>query len=225
ICPRMQHSWRRPRGLRLYWRPLRSRCSSRAGRWHARRMARPEESSDTGPHAADHRDAEQTKDSVGKGASMRIVSLLPSATAIVCALGLRDQLVGVTHECDYPADVAALPKVTRTLIPKDASSGEIDQMVRERLKDSRALYSLDMDVLARLNPDVIVTQALCNVCAVAEEEVCAAAEVLPGKPTVINLEPQTLREVIATVRSVGRSLGVEATGDRVADGLERRVSL
>ena len=156
---------------------------------------------------------------------MRIVSLLPSATEIVCALGLRDQLVGVTHECDYPADVAALPKVTTTLIPKDASSGEIDQMVRERLKDTRALYSLDMDVLARLNPDVIVTQALCNVCAVAEEEVCAAAEVLPGKPTVINLEPQTLREVIATVRSVGRSLGVEATGDRVADGLERRVSL
>ena len=75
---------------------------------------------------------------------MRIVSLLPSATEIVCALGLRDQLVGVTHECDYPADVAALPKVTKTLIPKDASSGEIDQMVRERLKDTRALYSLDL---------------------------------------------------------------------------------
>src|SRR5213592_4345672 len=98
---------------------------------------------------------------------MRIVSLLPSATEIVCALGLRDQLVGVTHECDYPPDVASLPKVTRTLIPKEATSDEIDQMVREQLRSSSALYSLDMEILGGLKPDVIVTQTLCNVCAVA----------------------------------------------------------
>src|SRR4029077_12133310 len=98
---------------------------------------------------------------------MRIVSLLPSATEIVCALGLRHQLVGVTHECDYPDSVLGLPRVTRTLIPTDASSGEIDGLVRERLQTKRALYSLDLTVLEELAPDLIVTQALCDVCAVS----------------------------------------------------------
>ncbi len=99
---------------------------------------------------------------------MRIVSLLPSATEIVCELGLRDRLVGVTHECDFPSCVRDLPKVTRTLIPQDASSCEIDALVRERLKKDKALYSLDMPTLEQLRPDLIVTQALCDVCAVAE---------------------------------------------------------
>src|SRR6188474_3871745 len=99
---------------------------------------------------------------------MRIVSLLPSATEIICALGLEDQLVGVTHECDYPPSVRALPKVTHTLIPTEASSGEIDRLVRERLQTERALYTLDLPVLQELRPDLIVTQALCDVCAVAE---------------------------------------------------------
>ncbi|HZE20016.1 MAG TPA: ABC transporter substrate-binding protein, partial [Candidatus Angelobacter sp.] len=154
---------------------------------------------------------------------MRIVSLLPSATEIVCALGLRDRLVGVTHECDFPEDVATLPKVTRTLIPKDASSGAIDQMVRERLKESRALYSLDMDVLSELRPDVIVTQALCDVCAVAEQEVCAAAESLPGPPRVVNLEPQTLSEVLDSIRAVGSALGMATVADEVVARLTRRI--
>ena len=94
---------------------------------------------------------------------MRIVSLLPSATEIVCLLGLQDQLVGVTHECDYPAGVHDLPKVTKTLIPHDASSREIDGLVRERLTGAKALYSLNMPVLEELKPDLIVTQALCDV--------------------------------------------------------------
>src|SRR5206468_5532692 len=98
---------------------------------------------------------------------MRIVSLLPSATEIICQLGLEEQLVGVTHECDYPASVRRLPKVTRTLIPTDVSSAEIDRLVRERLAGQAALYSLDTDMLERLAPDLIVTQALCDVCAVA----------------------------------------------------------
>src|SRR5262249_9642628 len=104
-------------------------------------------------------------------ACMRIVSLLPSATEIICALGLREQLVGITHECDYPADVADLPRVTTTHIPTDCTSEEIDELVRERLEAKQALYSLNMDVLERLRPDLIVTQALCDVCAVAEREV------------------------------------------------------
>ncbi|MBI4475631.1 MAG: cobalamin-binding protein, partial [Acidobacteria bacterium] len=118
---------------------------------------------------------------------MRIVSLLPSATEIICILGLEDQLVGVTHECDYPEPVRRLPKVTSTLIPTEASSADIDRLVRERLQKQRALYTLDMPVLEELQPDLIVTQALCDVCAVAEEEVRAAACSLPAAPRVINL--------------------------------------
>src|SRR5207244_1529404 len=118
-----------------------------------------------------------------------------SATEIICALGLEDQLVGVTHECDYPDFVRRLPKVTRTLIPTDVSSAEIDRLVREKLQSQRALYTLDLPVLQQLQPDLIVTQALCDVCAVAEEEVRSAACTLPGSPRVLNLEPQTLLEV------------------------------
>jgi iron complex transport system substrate-binding protein len=106
---------------------------------------------------------------------MRIVSLLPSATEIICSLGLEANLVGVTHECDYPPQVKSLPKVTRTLIPHDASSHEIDRLVREQLQTQQALYTLDLEALERLRPDLIVTQALCDVCAVAEAEVSAAA--------------------------------------------------
>ena len=127
---------------------------------------------------------------------MRIVSLLPSATEIVCALGLEESLVGVTHECDYPPFVKTLPKVTKTLIPHDATSNEIDALVRERLKTQLALYTLDMPMLEQLRPDLLVTQALCDVCAVAEAEVSAAACHLPGQPRVLNLEPMSLGRCI-----------------------------
>src|SRR5262249_45360187 len=140
---------------------------------------------------------------------MRIVSLLPSATEMVCALGLTESLVGVSHECDFPPFVQRLPKVTRTLLPDKTSSAEIDQLVRERLKTSRALYSLDAAMLEQLRPDLVVTQALCDVCAVAEDEVRAAAQTLPGKPQVVNLEPQTLSQVFAAIRQVGSAAGVE----------------
>lgn len=154
---------------------------------------------------------------------MRIVSLLPSATEIICKLGLEDQLVGVTHECDFPPMVRQLPKVTQTLIPVDASSYEIDQLVRERLKTQRALYTLDQPMLEQLRPDLIVTQALCDVCAVAEAEVSAAACSLPGQPKVLNLEPMTLRDVFSTLRQVGRETGAQQRADAVLLELEGRV--
>ena len=154
---------------------------------------------------------------------MRIISLLPSATEIVCALGLRDQLVGVTHECDYPADVAELPKVTRTLIPHDASSGEIDSLVRERLKTEKALYSLDMPVVERLRPDLIVTQALCDVCAVAESEVRSAACSLPGRPQVINLEPTSFADVMQCIRQVGMAADCLSRAEGYIADLQQRV--
>jgi iron complex transport system substrate-binding protein len=154
---------------------------------------------------------------------VRIVSLLPSATEVVCALGLGDDLVGVTHECDYPPFVAGLPKVTRTLIPHDAPSRDIDALVRERLKTQRALYSLDLPALEQLAPDLIVTQALCDVCAVAGAEVTAAACSLPGRPRVINLEPMSLEDVLDTLRAVGLAAGVVGRGEAVVADLRRRV--
>lgn len=154
---------------------------------------------------------------------MRIVSLLPSATEIICALGLGDQLVGVTHECDFPSFVRRLPKVTRTLIPTDAPSYEIDHLVRERLRTGSALYTLDLPTLERLRPDLIVTQALCDVCAVAEEEVSKAACMLPGNPRVINLEPKTLTQVFASIRKVAQAAGVECIAEQVIQGLKARI--
>lgn len=153
----------------------------------------------------------------------RIVSLLPSATEIVCALGLGDNLVGVTHECDYPPFVRTLPTVTNTLIPVDASSAEIDALVRERLARARALYTLDMPVLESLRPDLIVTQALCDVCAVADDEVRAAACRLPGQPHVVNLEPQTLADVLDAIRLVATAAGIIERADDVVEKLRARI--
>ncbi|MCS6916993.1 MAG: cobalamin-binding protein [Chitinophagales bacterium] len=155
---------------------------------------------------------------------MRIVSLLPSATEIICILGLEDQLAGVTHECDFPEFVRSLPKVTQSLIPPEATSAEIDSLVRQRLQTNRALNTLDLPVLETLRPDLIVTQALCDVCAVAEEEVRAAACSLPGTPRVINLEPQTLSEIFAAIRQVAQAVGREQKADEVIERLLARVN-
>jgi len=154
----------------------------------------------------------------------RIVSLLPSATEIICALGLEDRLVGVTHECDYPRSVLRLPKVTKTLIPTDASSSEIDALVRDRMGAQSALYALDMDALEKLQPDLIVTQALCDVCAVAEEEVKSAACKLSSMPGVLNLEPETLDEMLLCIRQVGVVTANEARALAVIESLWGRVA-
>lgn len=155
---------------------------------------------------------------------MRIVSLLPSATEIICEIGLGECLVGVTHECDYPEWVSRLPGVTTTLIPRDASSRQIDDLVGARLQNQQSLYGLELDVLDALAPDLIVTQALCDVCAVAENEVQAAACKLPGRPRVINLEPTSLEEVFKSCIEVGRAAGRVESAIKVVDALRRRVT-
>jgi len=154
---------------------------------------------------------------------VRIVSLLPSATEILGSLGLENHLVGVTHECDFPPSIRSLPKVTRTLIPTEATSREIDGLVRERLSTRRALYSLDFERLEELQPDLLVTQALCDVCAVAEEEVARAACRLPGQPRVLNLEPTSLDEVLECIEQVGAATGVAARSAQVVTELRSRV--
>lgn len=154
---------------------------------------------------------------------MRIVSLLPSATEFICALGLRDQLVGVSHECDYPRSVAGLPVVTRTHMDHNATSREIDLQVRQELESRQALYSLNDDVLAALKPDLIVTQSLCDVCAVAEADVSAAACALPGAPEIFNLQPMNLSDVLATTTALATAAEVPAAGERLRQEMIARI--
>ncbi|HWG08703.1 MAG TPA: cobalamin-binding protein [Solirubrobacteraceae bacterium] len=140
---------------------------------------------------------------------MRIVSLVPHATELLFALGLGEEVVAVTHECDFPAPALALPKVTRDALPQGLSAGEIDAAVRERTLAGEAIYELDRETLAELRPELIVTQELCPVCAVSYEEVAELAEQLPSQPRVIALDPKTLGETLGDVRTLA-----EATGRR-----------
>lgn len=154
---------------------------------------------------------------------MNIVSLLPSATEIICAIGLEAELVGITHECDFPESVGGLPVVTRSLIPEGLCSDEIDARVREQLSGQAALYQLRMDVLERLQPDLIISQSLCDVCAVAADEVQTAARALPGQPTVLNLEPMSLDDVLDTMVEVGVATGRETDAAAAVQKLSARV--
>lgn len=153
---------------------------------------------------------------------MRIVSLLPSATEMLCALGLEDQLVGVTHGCDFPGSITRLPRVTSTGIPKDASSAEIDRLVRERHAAGLPLYDLDRHLLRQLRPDLLVTQGLCDVCAVPDTAARDVAAGLPGCPAVVSFAPRTLDDVFANVIELGQLTGREAEAARLVAGLQAR---
>ncbi len=155
---------------------------------------------------------------------MRVVSLLPAATEIVAALDMLDHLVGVSHECDFPAPVNHLPRVTRCAIHGNAlPSADIDRWVTSELERTGTLYTMDEALLRRLAPDVILTQRLCDVCAVGFGTVTAFAATLPGPPAVVNLEPQTLADVFGDIRRVAAALGVPARAEAVIARLEARV--
>jgi iron complex transport system substrate-binding protein len=155
---------------------------------------------------------------------VRIASLVPSATETLFALGLGDRVVAVTHECDYPPAAAELPHLTRTVIPEGLSAAEIDRVVRNRVGRGEALYELDVDVLRRLEPDLIVTQALCEVCAVSFDDVRAVAAGLPSHPSVISLDPTTLGEVLADARRVAEAAGVPIAGDELVTEAGHRIA-
>jgi iron complex transport system substrate-binding protein len=138
---------------------------------------------------------------------MRIVSLVPHATELLYALGLGDSVVGVTHECDYPAETAGVPKITRDVLPAGLSAAEIDAAVRERTEKGEAIYLLDEDALADLEPDLIVTQELCPVCAVSYDEVREVAQKLDPCPTVIALDPKTFGETMGDIRTLAQATG------------------
>ncbi len=143
---------------------------------------------------------------------MRIVSLVPHATELLFALGLGPEIVGVTHECDHPPAALELPQVTRDVLPAGLSAVEIDTAVRERTLAGEAIYALDRDALAALEPDLIVTQALCPVCAVSYDEVAEVAKGLPSAPSVIALDPKTLGETFGDVRTLAQATERRDTG-------------
>jgi iron complex transport system substrate-binding protein len=154
---------------------------------------------------------------------MRIASLVPSATELLFALDLGESVVGVTHECDYPPGVEQLPHLTRSVIPDGLPPAEVDEAVRERTGRGEALYELDEAKLRELEVDLIVTQAVCEVCAVSFEDVRAIAERLPTQPRVISLDPSTLGEVLADVPRLAKTAGAEAAGDRLAEEAGARI--
>jgi iron complex transport system substrate-binding protein len=148
---------------------------------------------------------------------MRIVSLVPHATELLFALGLGDQVVGVTHECDFPPEALELPRITADRLEPGLSAGEIDAAVRELTGRGEAIYELDEHRLRELEPDLIVTQELCPVCAVSYDEVVEVAGSIPSGPQVLALDPKTLGESFADARTIARATGArDAALDLVA---------
>jgi iron complex transport system substrate-binding protein len=149
---------------------------------------------------------------------MRIVSLVPHATELLFALGLGDDVVAVTHECDFPAEALDLPHVTRDVLPPGLSAAEIDAAVRERTLEGKAIYALDEERLIDLEPDLIVTQALCAVCAVSHDDVVQVAQLIPSTPQVVSLDPTTLGEAMGDIRTIAQATGArDAARDLVTE--------
>src|SRR5579864_9416119 len=139
----------------------------------------------------------------------RIVSLLPAATEIAAALGLMEDVVGVSHECDFPAKANERPRVTHCPAHNAGlTSREVDSWVRRALRDNGTIYTIDEPLLRELRPDVILTQKLCDVCAVGYGTVARLAATLPSRPRVVNLEPSSLSDIFGNIRQVAIACGV-----------------
>ncbi|HET9737979.1 MAG TPA: ABC transporter substrate-binding protein [Solirubrobacteraceae bacterium] len=154
---------------------------------------------------------------------MRIVSLVPSATEMLFALGVGDEVIAVTHECDHPAEARDLPRVTRDVIGPGLPPDEIDRAVRELTQHGRAIYELDEAALRRLQPDLIVTQALCAVCAVSYDDVRAIAERLDSQPQVLALDPHTIGEMLGDVRTLAQATDAKDAGVELVQDAARRI--
>src|ERR1700732_1690981 len=155
---------------------------------------------------------------------MRIASLLPSATKIVCSLGLEDELVAVTHECDFPESVRTKPVLTRSVLSAASTGAEVDRHIRELVHQGSSIYALDADLLAALHPDLILTQELCEVCAVSYPIVERAARRLGSSPQLVSLEPESFDDVLENSLFVGRLVGRLDTAERLCVSLRRRVA-
>jgi len=157
-------------------------------------------------------------------AEHRIVSLIASATEIVCALGFEDQLVGRSHECDYPPSVKQLPQLTSPKFNVEGASAEIDQRVKSIVQEALSVYRVDARKLEALKPTHIVTQSQCEVCAVSLRDVeQAVCELTSSRPVIVSLEPNSLADVWADVRRVGEALGASDPAERLIDELQSRM--
>jgi iron complex transport system substrate-binding protein len=155
---------------------------------------------------------------------MRIASLLPSATEIVCALGLTDSLVGISHECDFPPEVIGRPVLTEAKIDPSQDSAAIDAAVRELVRNGLSVYLIKIDILEQLQPDLIVTQDQCDVCAVSYDEVVAAVQRLVHKPTrIVSLKPVRLADIFNDIQRVADAAGCSTTGVDLTDRLRARL--
>ena len=155
---------------------------------------------------------------------MKICSLLPSATEILFALGLADQVAGVSHECDFPLEAGRKPVLIRSRITHTESPAAIDRQVREFLERGESLYSVDLDALCALQPDLIVTQDLCHVCAATPDDLGSALARLAIQPRVLTLNPHSLADVSADIRSVGAATGRAPQADSVVAEFESRIA-
>jgi iron complex transport system substrate-binding protein len=155
---------------------------------------------------------------------MRIVSLLPSVTEICSALGLADEVAAVTHECDYPLAAREKPHATRSILPPDVTdSATIDSLIRQRVLEGKPIYELDIGLLEQIEPDLIFTQQLCEICAVSYEDVLAAARLLPKTPKVVSIQPTTLDEVLESLHQIGNAAGRAKTSEAIVRALRARV--
>lgn len=154
---------------------------------------------------------------------MRIVSLLPSATEIVCELGLIDELVGISHDCDWPPEVQKKPVLTQAAVTQDMSSAEIDRMVRQLVHSGLSVYHLDAEKLRELRPDLILTQELCEVCAPSFSEVTRAAKILDIEPKIISLEPTRLSGILENIKLVGELTHRETQAQKLIAKLHKRI--
>lgn len=155
---------------------------------------------------------------------LRIVSLLPSATEIVAAVGMADHLVGRSHQCDFPVEVSRLPALSATKVNLDGTSRDIDMRVNEIIAQGVSVYRVDADLLRSLKPDVIVTQTQCAICAVTPGDLeDALCEWTGAAPVLVSLEPNDLSDVWGDMRKVGAALGTEAVAERAIAGLKGRL--
>ena len=157
---------------------------------------------------------------------MRIVSLLPATTEILYAVGAGDSVVGVTHECDFPPDAGRKPKLIRPQVDPSAPPAELERQVRELVERGESIYAVDAELLAKLAPDLIVTQDLCHVCAASPEDLASALSRLPTHqaPRVLTFTPRTLSEIWAGIREIGESVGHATEAQTLASALAERVS-
>ncbi len=156
---------------------------------------------------------------------MRICSLLPSATEIVFALGLEKNLFGVTHECDYPARAQEKTAVVKTALPetKTLSSAQTEEIISRRRAEGKSVYLIDERRLKEINPDIIITQKLCDVCAVSEDQVLEASKVLGHTPEILSLGPATVEEIMDSILEVGKATRTVKKAETLVESLSGRI--